>query len=181
MKMQELLKIENIGKTFKSSSLFFRKKENIALKNINFSIYKGEIFGLVGESGSGKTTLSNIILRLLKESEGKIYFKGKDISKFSKDELFNYRKEVQIVFQNPYSALNPKKTIGFSLKEILNIHNLYTEEERDKKVLKILKDIELEEDVLEQYPSSLSGGQKQRIAIGQALIINPEFLLQRFY
>lgn len=177
MKMQELLKIENIGKTFKSSSLFFRKKENIALKNINFSIYKGEIFGLVGESGSGKTTLSNIILKLLKESEGKIYFKGKDISKFSKDELFNYRKEVQIVFQNPYSALNPKKTIGFSLKEILNIHNLYTEEERDKKVLKILKDIELEEDVLEQYPSSLSGGQKQRIAIGQALIINPEFLI----
>ena len=175
--MEEILKVENIGKIYKSSSLIFRKKENVALKNINFTINKGEIFGLVGESGSGKTTLANIILRLVKENEGKIYFKGKDISKFSKDELFNYRKELQVVFQNPYSALNPKKTIGFSLKEILNIHKLYSEEEKNEKVLKVLKDIELEEDILNQYPSSLSGGQKQRIAIGQALIIDPEFLI----
>ncbi|WP_019138209.1 ABC transporter ATP-binding protein [Peptoniphilus timonensis] len=175
--MEEILKVENIGKIYKSSSLIFRKKENVALKNINFSINKGEIFGLVGESGSGKTTLANIILRLVKENDGKIYFKGKDISKFSKEELFNYRRELQVVFQNPYSALNPKKTIGFSLKEILNIHNNYSEEEKNEKVLKVLKDIELEEDILNQYPSSLSGGQKQRIAIGQALIIDPEFLI----
>lgn len=175
--MEDILKVENIGKIYKSSSLIFRKKENVALKNINFTINKGEIFGLVGESGSGKTTLANIILRLVKENEGKIYFKGKDISKFSKEELFNYRRELQVVFQNPYSALNPKKTIGFSLKEILNIHNIYSEEEKNEKVLKVLKDIELEEDILNQYPSSLSGGQKQRIAIGQALIIDPEFLI----
>lgn len=175
--MEEILKVENIGKIYKSSSLIFRKKENVALKNINFTINKGEIFGLIGESGSGKTTLANIILRLVKENEGKIYFKGKDISKFSKEELFNYRRELQVVFQNPYSALNPKKTIGFSLKEILNIHNIYSEEEKNEKVLKVLKDIELEEDILNQYPSSLSGGQKQRIAIGQALIIDPEFLI----
>lgn len=175
--MEEILKIENIGKTYKSSSILFKKKENVALKNINLTINKGEIFGLVGESGSGKTTLANIILRLIKENEGKIFFKGKDISKFTKEELFNYRRELQVVFQNPYSALNPKKTIGFSLKEILNIHKLYTEEEINEKVLKVLKDIELEEDILNQYPSSLSGGQKQRIAIGQALIIDPEFLI----
>lgn len=175
--MEEILKVENIGKIYKSSSLIFRKKENVALKNINFTINKGEIFGLVGESGSGKTTLANIILRLVKENEGKIYFKGKDISTFSKEELFNYRKELQVVFQNPYSALNPKKTIGFSLKEILNIHKVYSEEEKKEKVLKVLKDIELEEDILNQYPSSLSGGQKQRIAIGQVLIIDPEFLI----
>lgn len=175
--MEEILKVENIGKIYKSSSLIFRKKENVALKNINFTINKGEIFGLIGESGSGKTTLANIILRLVKENEGKIYFKGKDISNFSKEELFNYRRELQVVFQNPYSALNPKKTIGFSLKEILNIHNIYSEEEKNEKVLKVLKDIELEEDILNQYPSSLSGGQKQRIAIGQALIIDPEFLI----
>ena len=175
--MEEILKVENIGKIYKSSSLIFRKKENVALKNINFTINKGEIFGLIGESGSGKTTLANIILRLVKENEGKIYFKGKDISKFSKEELFNYRRELQVVFQNPYSALNPKKTIGFSLKEILNIHKVYSEEEKNEKVLKVLKDIELEEDILNQYPSSLSGGQKQRIAIGQALIIDPEFLI----
>ncbi|MDU1583405.1 MAG: ATP-binding cassette domain-containing protein, partial [Peptoniphilus harei] len=120
--MEEILKIENVGKIYKSSSLFFRKKANVALKDINFSIYKGEIFGLVGESGSGKTTLANIILRLIKANQGKVFFKGKDISKFSKEELFKYRRELQVVFQNPYSALNPKKTIGFALKEILNIH-----------------------------------------------------------
>lgn len=175
--MEEILKIENIGKIYKSSSLFFRKKANVALKDINFSIYKGEIFGLVGESGSGKTTLANIILRLIKANQGKVFFKGKDISKFSKEELFKYRRELQVVFQNPYSALNPKKTIGFALKEILNIHNLYSEEEKNQRVSKVLKDIELEEDILNQYPGSLSGGQKQRIAIGQALIINPEFLI----
>ena len=175
--MEEILKIENVGKIYKSSSLFFRKKANVALKDINFSIYKGEIFGLVGESGSGKTTLANIILRLIKANQGKVFFKGKDISKFSKEELFKYRRELQVVFQNPYSALNPKKTIGFALKEILNIHNLYSEEEKNQRVSKVLKDIELEEDILNQYPGSLSGGQKQRIAIGQALIINPEFLI----
>lgn len=175
--MEEILKIENVGKIYKSSSLFFRKKANVALKDINFSIYKGEIFGLVGESGSGKTTLANIILRLIKANQGKVFFKGKDISKFSKEELFKYRRELQVVFQNPYSALNPKKTIGFALKEILNIHNLYSEEEKNQRVSKVLRDIELEEDILNQYPGSLSGGQKQRIAIGQALIINPEFLI----
>lgn len=175
--MEEILKIENVGKIYKSSSLFFRKKANVALKDINLSIYKGEIFGLVGESGSGKTTLANIILRLIKANQGKVFFKGKDISKFSKEELFKYRRELQVVFQNPYSALNPKKTIGFALKEILNIHNLYSEEEKKQRVSKVLKDIELEEDILNQYHGSLSGGQKQRIAIGQALIINPEFLI----
>lgn len=175
--MEEILKIENVGKIYKSSSLFFRKKANVALKDINFSIYKGEIFGLVGESGSGKTTLANIILRLIKANQGKVFFKGKDISTFSKEELFEYRRELQVVFQNPYSALNPKKTIGFALKEILNIHNLYSEEEKNQRVSKVLKDIELEEDILNQYPGNLSGGQKQRIAIGQALIINPEFLI----
>ena len=175
--MEEILKIKNVGKIYKSSSLFFRKKANVALKDINLSICKGEIFGLVGESGSGKTTLANIILRLIKANQGKVFFKGKDISKFSKEELFKYRRELQVVFQNPYSALNPKKTIGFALKEILNIHNLYSEEEKNQRVSKVLKDIELEEDILNQYPGSLSGGQKQRIAIGQALIINPEFLI----
>ena len=175
--MEEILKIENIGKIYKSSSLLFRKKSNVALKDISFSIYKGEIFGLVGESGSGKTTLANIILRLIKADQGKVFFKGKDISNFSKEELFKYRKELQVVFQNPYSALNPKKTIGFALKEILNIHNLYSEEEKNQRVSKVLRDIELEEDILNQYPGSLSGGQKQRIAIARALAMNPKVML----
>ena len=175
--MDEILRIENISKIYKDSSILFRKQDNLALDDVSFDIKRGEIFGLVGESGSGKTTLSNIILRLIKETSGKVYFEDKDITSFSKEELLAYRRKVQVVFQNPYQALNPKKTIGFSIKEILKIHNVGTEEERDEKIRKILEEIEMEEDVLDYYPPNLSGGQKQRIAIACALIIEPEFLI----
>lgn len=174
--MDEILRIDHITKIFKDSSLLFRKKDKVALDDVSFAVKKGEIFGLVGESGSGKTTLSNIILRLVKETSGSIYFKDKDISKFSKEELKEYRKNVQVVFQNPYQALNPKKTIGFSLREILKIHDLYEDGGEDK-IREILEEIEMEVDVLDYLPSKLSGGQKQRIAIAAALLIDPEFLI----
>lgn len=174
--MDEILRIDHITKIFKDSSLLFRKKDKVALDDVTFDVKKGEIFGLVGESGSGKTTLSNIILRLVKETSGSIYFKDKDISKFSKEELKDYRKNVQVVFQNPYQALNPKKTIGFSLREILKIHDLY-EDGGEEKIREILEEIEMEVDVLDYLPSKLSGGQKQRIAIAAALLIDPEFLI----
>ena len=141
--MDGILRIENISKIYKDSSILFRKKDNLALDDVSFDIKRGEIFGLVGESGSGKTTLSNIILRLIKETSGKVYFEDKDITSFSKEELLVYRKKLQVVFQNPYQALNPKKTIGFSIKEILKIHNVGTEEERDEKIRKILEEIEI--------------------------------------
>ena len=175
-KMDSILKIENISKVYKDSSILFRKKDKLALDDVSFDIKRGEIFGLVGESGSGKTTLSNIILRLIKETSGRIYFNDKDITSFDKDGLLDYRRKVQVVFQNPYQALNPKKTIGFSIREILEIHDVYTEAEREEKIRKILKEIEMEEDVLDYYPPNLSGGQKQRIAIACALVIEPEFL-----
>lgn len=175
--MNEILRIENISKIYKDSAILFRKKDNLALDNVSFDIKRGEIFGLVGESGSGKTTLSNIILRLIKETSGKIYFEDKDITKLTKEELFAYRKKLQVVFQNPYQALNPKKTIGFSIREILKIHKVGTEEENKEKIRQILEEIEMEEDVLGYYPPNLSGGQKQRIAIACALIIEPEFLI----
>lgn len=175
--MDSILKIDHISKVYKDSAILFRKKDNLALDDVSFDIKRGEIFGLVGESGSGKTTLSNIILRLIKETSGKIYFNDKDITSFNKEELFSYRRKLQVVFQNPYQALNPKKTIGFSIREILEIHDAYTEAEREEKIREILKEIEMEEDVLDYYPSKLSGGQKQRIAIACALIIEPEFLI----
>lgn len=174
--MDEILRIENISKIYKDSAILFRKKDKLALDKVSFSVNRGEIFGLVGESGSGKTTLSNIILRLIKESSGSIYFNDKDISKFNKDELKDYRKNLQVVFQNPYQALNPKKTIGFSLREILKIHGVY-EDGGEEKIRDILREIEMEEDVLVYYPDNLSGGQKQRIAIACALLIDPEFLI----
>lgn len=174
--MDEILRIEHVSKIYKDSAILFKKDDKKALDDVSFNVNRGEIFGLVGESGSGKTTLSNIILRLVEESSGTIYFNDKDISKFNKKELKDYRKRLQVVFQNPYQALNPKKTIGFSLGEVLKIHDLY-ENGGDEKIKEILKEIEMEEDVLEYYPSSLSGGQKQRIAIASALLIDPEFLI----
>lgn len=175
--MDRILRIENISKVYKDSAILFKKKDKLALDDVSFDVKRGEIFGLVGESGSGKTTLSNIILRLIKETSGKIYFEDKDITILSKEELFSYRKKLQVVFQNPYQALNPKKTIGFSIREVLNIHGGFTEEEKDRKIKNILEEIEMEEDVLNYYPSNLSGGQKQRIAIASALVIDPEFLI----
>ncbi len=174
--MDEILRIEYVSKIYKDSSILFKKEDNKALDDVSFSVNRGEIFGLVGESGSGKTTLSNIILRLVEESSGTIYFNDKDISKFNKRELKDYRRRLQVVFQNPYQALNPKKTIGFSLREVLKIHGIY-ENDGEEKIKEILKEIEMEEDILDYYPASLSGGQKQRIAIAAALLIDPEFLI----
>lgn len=175
--MDDILKIDHISKTYKDSAILFRKKDKKALDDVSFTIKKGEIFGLVGESGSGKTTLSNIILRLIKESSGHIYFKNKDIGSLDKDELMAYRKDLQVVFQNPYQALNPKKTVGFSIREALEIHDLFDKDTREEKIRELLKEIEMEEDVLDYYPDSLSGGQKQRIAIACALVVEPEFLI----
>ena len=174
--MDEILKIEHISKIYKDSSILFKKKDKKALDDVSFNVNRGEIFGLVGESGSGKTTLSNIILRLIKQSSGTIYFNDKDINKLNKEDLKNYRKRLQVVFQNPYQALNPKKTIGFSLREILKIHDCY-KDGGEEKIKNMLKEIQMEEDVLNYYPKSLSGGQKQRIAITAALLIEPEFLI----
>ena len=174
--MDEILKVEHISKIYKDSSILFKKKDKKALDDVSFNVNRGEIFGLVGESGSGKTTLSNIILRLIKQSSGTIYFNDKDINKLNKEDLKNYRKRLQIVFQNPYQALNPKKTIGFSLREILKIHDCY-KDCGEEKIKNMLKEIQMEKDVLNYYPKSLSGGQKQRIAITAALLIEPEFLI----
>lgn len=174
--MSKLLEVKHLKKTYKDRFLFSQKEKEV-LRDISFYINENEIFGLVGESGSGKTTLSNIILKLLEPTEGEILFEGKNITNLSKDELFQYRRDVQVVFQNPSSALNPKKTIGFSVEEILNIHNLYDKTERRAKVVEILKDVELDESVLNSYPRSLSGGQKQRIAIAAALVGSPKFLI----
>ena len=174
--MDEILKIEHISKIYKDSSILFKKKDKKALDDVSFNVNRGEIFGLVGESGSGKTTLSNIILRLIKQSSGTIYFNDKDINKLNKEDLKNYRKRLQVIFQNPYQALNPKKTIGFSLREILKIHDCY-KDGGEEKIKNMLKEIQMEKDVLNYYPKSLSGGQKQRIAITAALLIEPEFLI----
>lgn len=177
--MTELLRIENLTKEYKvkKDSLFEKTRYFKALDDVSLTVNRNEIFGLVGESGSGKSTLGKAVLKLIKPTSGKIYFEGKDIETFSKKELFDYRRKVQMVFQDPYSSLNPQKKVGWSLMEILDVQNIGTKAERIKMAEKILKDVEMRPSVMDQYPNELSGGQRQRISIASALIVEPELVV----
>lgn len=177
--MAEILRIENLTKEYKikKDSIFEQAKYFKALDDVSLTVNRNEIFGLVGESGSGKSTLGKAILKLIKPTSGKIYFEGKDIETFDKKELFDYRRKVQMVFQDPYSSLNPQKKIGWSLMEILDIQKIGTKQERIEMAEKILEDVEMRPSVMEQYPNELSGGQRQRISIASALIVEPELVV----
>ncbi len=175
--MENLVEIKNVYKTYFSKENVFSKKiiETDALQNVSFNIKKGEIKGLVGESGCGKTTLGNIILKLLDLTRGEILFKGKDISKFDKKETKNFRRMAQMIFQNPYSSLNPKMKIKDILLEPLDIYNI---KKNQKDILaETVESVGLNGDDLTRYPHEFSGGQRQRIAIARALILRPEFIV----
>lgn len=174
-----ILSIDNLDKIYFSNKSFLGKyKERFkAVNNISFNVYKGETLGLVGESGCGKTTLGRTIVQLLEKTSGHIYFKSKRIDNLSAKELKEFRKKVQIVFQDPYSSLNPKLTIGDALKEVLNVHKLYEKKQRTEKVFEILKKVKLEKESFYKYPHEFSGGQRQRIVIARALILEPEFII----
>ncbi|MEM2393713.1 MAG: ABC transporter ATP-binding protein [Candidatus Bathyarchaeia archaeon] len=158
-----------------------REKPNYlrAVDDVSFRIDKGEIVGLVGESGSGKTTLARLILRLLEPTSGNIFFEGQDILSLNNSGLKEIRKKMQIVFQDPYGALNPRLTVRDALEEPLKIHGLYDPKERVDVIKKMLKSVGLNPpDVfLDKYPHELSGGQKQRVVISRALILNPSFIV----
>lgn len=177
--MSEILRFENITKKFymRSNKFLGKKIEKVALSNVSLSVNEGEIYGLVGESGSGKSTLGKIGLGLLDPTEGKVFYKGKDIHTFSAEEMSLYKKEVQMVFQDPYSSLNPQKKIGWSITEILKIQKIGTKEEQLQKARDILKEVEMGDSVLDQYPGELSGGQRQRITIAAALIVDPRLVI----
>jgi len=184
--MEELIKVENLKKWFPVRlgflrSLISRKEIYVkAVDGIDFDIQRGEIFALVGESGSGKTTTGRMLVKLIEPTDGKIYFKGKDITKLSEKEFKPYRRKLQIIFQDPYESLNPKMTIYNILTEPLSIQKAYTnEKELMERVYKVLEDIRLvpPEEFLYRYPHELSGGQRQRVATGRALILDPEFIV----
>lgn len=174
--MENLIQIKNLEKTYSEEQSFLQPKKNSnkVLKNINLDIKKGEIVSLVGESGCGKTTLANCILKLITPEKGEILFSGKDILKFNKKETFEYRKKIQMIFQNPYSSLNPKMKIYEILEEPLIIHK---EKSRKEKILEIINFTGINEADLRKYPHEFSGGQRQRIAIARALILKPEFIV----
>ncbi|MEM2103811.1 MAG: ATP-binding cassette domain-containing protein [Candidatus Bathyarchaeia archaeon] len=157
-----------------------RKKAEFtpAVDGVTLKIEQGEIFGLVGESGSGKTTLARLILRLLEPTGGRIFFGGVDVSRLKGAKLKDFRKKAQVVFQDPYASLNPRRTVMQTVQEPLSIHGLYGKEERKEVVIKMLKAVGLtREEYLNMYPYQLSGGERQRVAICRALILNPSFVV----
>jgi peptide/nickel transport system ATP-binding protein len=175
-----ILEVKNLKTWFPSEKNFFGKTTKYvkAVDDVSFVVYPGETLGLVGESGCGKTTLGRTILRLTEAREGEVFFEGKDILKLSSKELKVLRKDVQIIFQDPYSSLNPRMTIGNAIIEPMQVHNiLNTDAERKQRVIELLQTVGLEARHYERYPHEFSGGQRQRICIARALGLNPKFII----
>lgn len=175
---EPLMIVRNVSKYY-SRFVNFRKKVNFkALKNINIKLYEGETLGIIGESGSGKTTLSEVIMKIKKYEFGNIFYKNKNINKFNKTEMLNYRKEVQIVFQDPYSSLSPLFNVKEIISEPIKCHNIFEKKsEIDKKCKELINDVKIGQSYLNKYPHELSGGQRQRVAIARAISINPKILI----
>ncbi|EKU94168.1 Glutathione import ATP-binding protein GsiA [Alloiococcus otitis] len=177
--MDKILQVKNLNKTFTSNSfsLFSAPKAVVAANNITFDINRGESFGLVGESGSGKSTIANIIARLLPPDSGQILFNGQNIFKSKGKEARNYYRNLQMVFQDPYATLNPRKTIGWSIGEALRNFGDISREEVKQRVVEALTDVGLNSSYYDRYPHNLSGGQRQRVAIASTIILRPELIL----
>ena len=171
-----LVEIKDLCKYFEERQGF--KKQNLkAVNHVSFEIRKGETLGLVGESGCGKSTLGRTVLRMIQPTSGSIIYEGKDITGLSKKEMFPYRKKMGMIFQDPFSSLDPKLKIGQIIKEPMEIHSMYTAKEREEKVTELLETVGLMPDHKNRYPSEFSGGQRQRIVIARALALNPEFIV----
>lgn len=148
-----------------------------AVEDVSFKIFPGKTLGLVGESGSGKSTIGQMLVRLTKPTSGQILYEGKDIFTLSKKESKDFRRKVQIIFQDPYSSLNPRMDVEKILLEPLQIHNICPKEKRKEKIEELLQLVGLDGDFLRRYPHQLSGGQRQRIAIARALAVSPECIV----
>lgn len=167
-----LLKLDHVSKHFKKGSTSIT-----AVNDVSFQIMTGEIVGLVGESGSGKSTIGKLILMLETPSQGAITFDNTNLHALTAKEKLKVRRDIQMVFQNPYGSLNPRMTLKKILEEPLDIHRLYTGNERSPRLLELLDMVGLKKDQLMKYPHEFSGGQRQRISIARALSINPKFLV----
>ncbi len=176
----KILELQNIKTYFpKSRSFFGVTKEWVkAVDDVTLDVYEGETLGLVGESGCGKTTLGRTILRLTEPTEGKIFFQRNDLMRLKTEDMRHLRKDMQIIFQDPYSSLNPRITIGQALIEPMTVHNILSNnKQRKEKVMELLKKVGMEEKQFARYPHEFSGGQRQRVCIARALALNPKFII----
>ena len=174
-----LLEVINLEKTYFSNASFFGTKTAFkAVDSVSFKVYVGETMGLVGESGCGKSTLGKAILQLDKATAGTLNYKGKDITNLSKKELRTLRKDIQIIFQDPYASLNPRITVGKAIMEPMKVHKLFSsDEERKAKTIAILEKVGLEASHFDRYPHEFSGGQRQRIGIARAIAVEPKLII----
>ncbi|GAA4967101.1 ABC transporter ATP-binding protein [Algibacter aquimarinus] len=174
-----LLEVINVEKEYISKSGLFAKTESFkAVNNVSFKLYEGETLGLVGESGCGKSTLGNAILQLDKVTAGKILYNGVDITKLNKTETRKLRKDIQIIFQDPYSSLNPRVPVGEAIMEPMKVHKLYnSDSERKEKAIDILNRVGLSDNYFNRYPHEFSGGQRQRIGIARTIALQPKLIV----
>ncbi len=179
-KQPPLLQIQNMKTYFPASKPIFGKITGWikAVDDVSFEVYPGETLGLVGESGCGKTTLGKTIIRLIDPVSGKIIYKGKNLTELTHKEMIPWRRELQIIFQDPYSSLNPRMTIGNAIIEPMEVHGMYANHnQRKEKVFDLLEKVGLRADFYSRYPHEFSGGQRQRIVIARALALNPKFII----
>ena len=176
----KILELQNIKTYFPKNKSFFGKATEWikAVDDVSLDVYEGETLGLVGESGCGKTTLGRTILRLNEPTSGKIFFERKDLLQIKQEEMRHLRKDMQIIFQDPYSSLNPRITIGEAIMEPMQVHKILSNnKQRKEKVFELLKKVGLEEKQFYRYPHEFSGGQRQRVCIARALSLNPKFII----
>ena len=174
-----MLEIKNLSKEFQTQKSLFNSSNLTvkALQNVSFSIKKNQVVGLVGESGSGKSTLGKTIMKLLNPTTGNIIFNNIDITEYNNQQMKKIRKKLQMIFQDPFASLNPRKTIFDTLAEPLRVHSLIDKKNLNEYLIKIIQDVGLNNESLSRYPHEFSGGQRQRIGIARALIFKPQFII----
>ncbi len=180
LQQETLLHVEHLSVHFPNKKNWLGKPLSFikAVDDVSFEVYKGETLGLVGESGCGKTTLGRTLLRLIEPTSGHIYFNNEDLLKKNAAQLKQLRKDIQIIFQDPYSSLNPRLTIGSAIAEPLEVHGLVKgNKQRQDKVVELLEKVDLKAEHFNRYPHEFSGGQRQRIVIARALALQPSFLV----
>jgi len=173
-----LMQARSLRKEFRLRTGFFARRSLSAVREVSFDVARGRTVGLVGESGSGKTTVAMLAMRLLEPTAGEARLDGTDLLRLSSAQMMPFRRRIQIVFQNPYASLNPRRTIGRTLVEPMRIHGLGgTDAERYERARRLLDRVGLPADTMQRYPHEFSGGQRQRIAIARALAVEPQVLI----